>query len=47
MSLLLKRKDIVDTVAGPGADLSVTPEPAAAAAAPAASESKKARGGKK
>jgi small subunit ribosomal protein S16 len=49
VSLLLKRKDIVDTVAGPGADLSASaaPAPAAPAAAPAASEAKKARGGKK
>jgi small subunit ribosomal protein S16 len=53
VSLLLKRKDIVDTVAGPGSDLlgSVGGTPAAApaapAAAPAAAEAKKARGGKK
>lgn len=52
VSLLLKRKDIVETVAGPGADLSATPAlgapaPVAPAAAPAAAEPKKARGGKK
>jgi small subunit ribosomal protein S16 len=50
VSLLLKRKDIVDTVAGPGADLGAAAAPAAPtapAAAPAAAEAKKARGGKK
>lgn len=49
VSLLLKRKDIVDTVAGPGATLEA-PAPAAAAAPAAkaeAGEAKKAKGGKK
>ena len=47
VSLLLKRKDIVDTVAGPGATIEAPPPAAAVAAPPPAAEAKKAKGGKK